>query len=498
MDIKMDSSSIMLQFTTFANVIDGKVTKLDPQSSRFTLNPATLERNPEVPITTNEEVDTAVSAARRAAKTWATLSWKERRNAIVDFSSALEANSEGFAEMLVREQGKTLHEARGEVYLSAQFLRGTSSLELSEQVVDRSDKREVVKRYTPLGVAVVIVPWNYPIFLACQRIGQALLTGNTVILKSSPFAPYCDLKGNCSALPSTYNSLAELGMHFFPPGVFQALSGEDDLGPILTAHRGVDVVTFAGSVGAGKRVMETCSKTLKRVILELGGNDPAIVCADVDVIAVAGAVAYLSFANSGQICTLPKRIYVHESIYDSFLEAMATYAKNLKLDTTETIAIGPVSNEAQFERVISLLADTETNKLVIAAGSTQPLNDPDRPGFFLLPTVVDNPPDTARVVVEEPFGPIIPVMKWTDEAEVIERANETQYGLGASVWSRDAEQAGRIARQLQAGSVWLNTHAELDARIPFGGTKYSGFGVEGGLEGLKGYCNVQTIWSRLA
>ncbi|KAI0482565.1 aldehyde dehydrogenase-like protein [Xylariaceae sp. FL0804] len=478
-----ESPIIQLDFGTFCNVIDGQCIKAAPESSRSTVNPATLGRNPDVPVATNEEVDRAVAAAQKAAKTWATLPWKDRQSALVRFTEGMEANAKGFAEMLVKEQGKTLNEAQGEMYLSAQFLRGTSLLELPEEEMERSDKREVVKRYTPLGVAVGIVPWNYPVFLACQRIGQALLTGNTFILKPSPLAPYCNLK------------LAELGTHFFPPGVLQALSGEADLGPALTAHAGVDVVTFAGSVATGRKVMEACSKTLKRVVLELGGNDPAVVCADVDVAAVAPAVAYLSFANSGQICTLPKRVYVHESIYDDFVAAMAAYARNLKLDTSEVVAIGPVSNEPQFESVKSLLADTEANNFALAAGSTQPLDD--RPGFFLLPTIVDNPPDTARVVLEEPFGPIVPVLKWADEAEVVARANRTEYGLGASVWSRDTAQAGRIARQLNAGSVWINTHAEVDAKFPFGGHKSSGIGAEGGADGLKGYCNVQTIWSRL-
>ncbi|KAI1288580.1 aldehyde dehydrogenase-like protein [Xylaria venustula] len=479
-----NTSGLELEFTSFFNVVDGELCKAYSNKFRSTLNPATLNQNPEVPFSSAEDVDRAVDAARKAAKSWATLPWKVRQEAVAKFADALEANSNGFAQTLVQEQGKTIHEARGELYLTVQYLRGTASLTLpGDELIDNNEQRKAVRRYTPLGVAVGIVPWNYPVYLACQRVGQALITGNPIILKPSPFAPYCNLK------------LAELGLRFFPPGVFQALSGEADLGSILTAHPSVDLITFAGSVATGKKVMEACSKTLKRMVLELGGNDPAIVMPDVDIATIAPTIAYLAFANSGQICTLPKRVYVHESIYDNFLSGMVNYAKNLKLRTDEAVAIGPVSNKAQYDSVKSLLADTETRNLSIAAGSTKP--PPNLGGYYLMPTLVDNPPDDARVVVEEPFGPILPVLKWSNEEEVIQRANDTNYGLGASVWSKDITNAERIARQLQAGCVWINTHAELDAKFPFGGYKQSGIGAEGGLEGLKGYCNVQVIWSKL-
>ncbi|KAI0155129.1 aldehyde dehydrogenase-like protein [Xylariaceae sp. FL1272] len=455
--------SVKLNFITFSNVIGGKCVDAE---------------NSEVPIASQDEIERAVNAAQAAAKLWAALPWAIRRAKLHDFINALDANSAGFAEMLDQEQGKTLNEAQGELYLSIQFLRRTATLELpDEEEVDRTEQRQVVKRYLPLGVAVGIVPWNYPVFLACQRVGQALITGNTFILKPSPSAPYCNLKVQ----------LAELGTHFFPPGVLQALNGEDDLGPSLTSREGVNVVTFAGSIATGKKVMASCSKTLKRVILELGGNDPAIVCADVDVAKTATIVAYLAFTNCGQVCAIPKRVYVHDSIYDEFGAVMVAYATSLRLGTDKS-----------FESIKNLLADVEANKLSIATGSTQNPGDNGQKGLYSQPTIFDNPPDTSRVVVEEAFGPVIPMMRWADEAEVIERANKIDYGLGASVWSNDTTQAGRIARQLHAGSVWINTHAELDGTIPFGGIKSSGMGVEGGLEGLKRYCNVQTIWSKLA
>ncbi|TGJ88399.1 hypothetical protein E0Z10_g320 [Xylaria hypoxylon] len=465
--------SIKLDFAVFRNVVNGKLVDSSSKKTRYSVNPATFEQNPSVPATTLKDVDEAVKSARKASKMAST-----------SFTDAVEAHAEEFAQMLVKEQGKTIYEARGELQVSLQALRGSCVLTLpDEEMAASNNSRTIIKRYIPLGVVVGIVPWNYPMFLACKMLGQGLAAGNAFILKPSPFTPYCNLK------------LAELGSYFFPPGVLQALSGEDDLGPWLTAHPGIDKVSFAGSIATGKRVMQACSSTLKRVTLELGGNDPLIVCADVDIASVVPTVAYTAFANSGQICSIPKRIYVHESIYQEFLSAMVANIKSLKLTTEEQAAIGPISNKPQYERVKQLLADIEENKLTVSAGSTSPPGD--KPGFFLSPTLIDNPPDDSRIVAEEPFGPILPLMKWSDELDVIQRANNTEYGLGASVWSRDAAQAERIARQLEAGTIWINTHAEPDPNVEFGGHKYSGIGVEGGIEGLKGYCNLQIMWKKL-
>ncbi|KAI0010720.1 aldehyde dehydrogenase-like protein [Xylariaceae sp. FL0662B] len=482
--INSSLNSAELNFTTFSNVINGELCSSSSGKIRRSVNPATWEDNPEVPVSTVEDVDRAIQSAQKAQKAWAAVPWSERQKALKNYTDAFEAHAESFVQLLVREQGKTISEGHGEIQLSLRFLRGFCELSLSEELIESNEERKVTTRYTPLGVAAGIVPWNYPIHLACGKLGPALVTGNAFILKPSPFAPYCNLK------------MAELGLRFFPPGVFQALSGDHDLGPWLTGHPGVDVVSFSGSVAVGKKVMQACSKTLKRTILELGGNDPVIVCADVDPAAIAPKVAYLALANSGQICIIPKRVYVHESIYDEFLSAMVAYVKSLDWKEGEQIAFGPVSNKPQYERVRQLLADIETNQLTLAVGSTKPLTD--RRGFFLSPTLVDNPPDNSRIVVEEPFGPVVPVMKWSDESEVIRRANNTEYGLGASVWSRDAAQAERMARQLQAGSIWVNTHAEVDPKCPFPGHKHSAIGVEWGVEGLKGYCNLQTIHIRLA
>jgi acyl-CoA reductase-like NAD-dependent aldehyde dehydrogenase len=280
--------------------------------------------------------------------------------------------------------------ARIEIATSVQWIRGFCKLSYPEDVIEDTEERKVVARYLPLGVVVGIVPWNYPMQLGCMKMAPAILTGNTFIWKPSPLTPYCSLK------------LAELGSQFFPAGVLQALSGDDNLGRWLTQHPDVNMVSFTGSTRVGKQVMETCSKTLKRLTLELGGNDAAIVCADVDPSVVATKIGLFAFCNAGQICIAMKRVYVHESVYSAVLEVLVGFAKSLKLGIEEDSFMGPVSNQPQYERVKELLVDIKNTQLTVAAGSTEPLLE--RKGYFLAPTIIDNPPDNSRIVVEEQFG----------------------------------------------------------------------------------------------
>jgi len=296
----------------------------------------------------------------------------------------------------------------------------------------------------------------------------------------SPFTPYCGIK------------LVELAQKFFPPGVVQVLSGDDNLGPWLTAHADIDKISFTGSTATGKKVMESASKTLKRVTLELGGKDPAIVCKSVNIAEVAPKIATLAFLNSGQICIALKRIYIHESIYDEFRDAIVAYTKTLKVGdgTEEGVFLGPIQNAMQYERVQGFFDDVEKQGQKVAVGGKVP----DSAGYFINPTIIDNPAEDSRIVVEEPFGPILPIMKWSDEEEVIQRANNTKMGLGASVWSSDLDEAARIARRIDAGSVWVNAHLEVDPKFAFGGHKESGLGSEWGVAGMKAFCNIQTLY----
>jgi len=307
------------------------------------------------------------------------------------------------------------------------------------------------------------------------------VTGNTIIIKPSPFTPYCDLK------------LVELAQDFFPPGVIQVLSGDDNLGPWLTAHPDVDKISFTGSTATGKKVMQSAAGTLKRVTLELGGNDPAIVCGDVDIESTAQKIATMAFLNSGQICIAIKRIYIHSSIYNEFRDAMVRFTKTLTVGNglEDGTTHGPLQNSMQYERVQGFFADIEKQKWTTAVGGK---NDDNAKGYFIQPTIIDNPEDGSRIVIEEPFGPIVPILSWSDESEVIARANNTNMGLGASVWTRDLAQGKRIAEQLEAGSVWVNSHMEVSPNAAFGGHKQSGIGSEWGLNGLKAFCNAQTLF----
>ncbi|KAF5494989.1 putative aldehyde dehydrogenase FUS7 [Colletotrichum siamense] len=469
-----------LDFTKFYNVIDGKL-ETTPKT-RHGLNPSTLEPLAEVPLSTAEDVDRAVQAARAAQEAWAETPYEERKKAVAKLGDLMEENLNEFAVMLSKEQGKPIGFAQFEISEAIKHFRGVPTLPFPEEVVSDDPDRRVITRYVPLGVAVGIVPWNFPILLAVGKICPALITGNAFILKPSPFTPYCDLK------------IVELAQQVFPPGVFQALSGDDNLGPWLTSHPGVDKVSFTGSTATGKRVMESCAKTLKRVTLELGGNDAAIVLPDVDIKAVAPKIVTLALYNSGQVCIAIKRIYIHESIYDELLTEMANVVNSFPVGDgqQEGTMLGPVQNQMQFERVKDLLKDIEEQKHKLAAGSTAPASNGK--GYFITPTMVDNPPDNSRIVVEEPFGPVFPVLKWSDEKEVIQRANNTDMGLGASVWSKDLEKAQAIAKKLKAGNVWINTHLELQYDAPFGGHKQSGIGYEYGAGGLKAYCNAQSMF----
>ena len=298
-----------------------------------------------------------------------------------------------------------------------------------------------------------------------------------MILKPSPYTPYCNLK------------LGELAMTVFPPGVLQVLSGGDDLGQMLTEHPDIDKISFTGSSATGKLVLRSCSYTMKRVTLELGGNDAAIICEDVDIDAIVPKITQFAFMNSGQICMLIKRLYVHEAIYDKFRDAMANIAKSFKMgDGFEPgIFVGPIQNSMQYEKVKDMYSNVEKcNYNMALKGQVIP----GTKGYFISPSIVDNPPEDSRIVQEEPFGPIVPLLKWSDEDDVLERANDTDTGLGASVWTKDLERGERMARRLYAGNIWINSHLDASPFVPYGGERSSGLGRDD----LKSYCSPRALW----
>lgn len=451
-------------------------------TTRHSIDPATGEPLYEVPVARPEDLDEAVKHARAAFKKWSQTTHEERSALLLKYADLIEANRSNIEKLQTMEQGKPLGLANTEVSMALTWLRTFATMRIPEEVLEDSEERTIYSTHPALGVVGAIVPWNWPILLGLGKVGPALMTGNTVIMKPSPYTPYCDLK------------LGELAMSVFPPGVFQVLSGDDSLGPWMTNHAGIDMISFTGSIPTGKRVAASCAGTLKRCVLELGGNDAAIVCGDVDIAKCLPKIATLAFLNSGQICMLAKRIYVHESIYDEFRDAMVEFTKkNIKTGGgfEPDVVVGPVQNAMQFELVKDMYAQIEKCGWKVALEGR--VREGDK-GYFIEPAIIDNPPEDSRIVVEEPFGPIVPLLKWSDEEDVIERANALRTGLGTSVWSKDVVRAEKMARQISAGSVWVNSHFDVAPNVPFGGHKESGIGMEWGIEGFRHFTNSRSVW----
>lgn len=452
---------------------------LDLPATLPILDPATEQVIAHVPDCTGELLDTTVQAAQAAFKDWGATTPAYRRERLEALAARVKEHADELALLLTREQGRPLPMAKAEVLGCVHWCRTVAQMELPE--TERTDKAGVSwhTRRVPLGVVAAIAPWNFPLTLAFWKLAPALMAGNTVVLKPSPFTPLATLR------------VAELAADLFPPGVLNVLTGGDALGPWMSAHPGIAKVAFTGSTATGRRVMASAAPTLKHLTLELGGNDAAIVLPDVDVAKVARKLFMGAFLNSGQVCIAAKRIYVHESIYDAFAQAFAAAAKATPMGpgTQEGVMLGPVQNRPQYERVKELIAATRNaGQRFLAGGEVK-----DGPGYFIAPTVVDNPPDDARVVVEEPFGPIVPLLRYASVDEAVRRANDSEFGLGASVWSADAALAKAIAARLEAGTVWINSVHLLDPLTPFAGRKQSGIGVENGVEGLLEYTAIQTL-----
>ena len=444
-------------------------------------NPATRSVFAQVPDASQKQLDETVQSAHIALKTWGTTAANDRQAALETYADLLEAHADAFMSLLTREQGKPRAGAEWEVLGSVAWLRAVASQRLPDEVVEDTDDRRVVTRFTPVGVVGAIVPWNFPILLAIWKIAPALMSGSTMILKPSPYTPLCNLK------------LVELAQQAFPPGVISALSGGDDLGVWMTTHPDINKIAFTGSTETGRHVMKSASATIKRVTLELGGNDPAIVLPDVDAKALAPQLFWAAFQNNAQFCNSTKRLYIHEDVYDEVRDALADFiTHHVKVgDGAEADTdLGPIQNSMQYGKVQDYFADCHVNGYAFALGGEI---DEKAAGWFVPVSLVDNPPDDSRIVREEPFGPILPLMKWSDEADVIARANDTIYGLGASVWGKDLAAIERIGKQLEAGTVWLNEVHQYSPFQAFGGHKQSGLGCENSLHGLMEYTNWQTI-----
>ena len=469
----------MMQFdTNYVMTINGE--SVITKNTQPVYNPATRAVFAEVPDASKEQLDETVRAARQALAPWRNTPVDQRHAAMEGFADLLEAHSEEFMTLLTREQGKPRAGAEFEVLGSVAWIRAIATQTLPDELVEETDERRVITRFTPVGVVGAIVPWNFPILLSIWKIAPALMAGCTLVLKPSPYTPLCDLK------------MVELAQQAFPPGVLSAVSGGDDLGKWITSHPGINKVAFTGSTETGRHVMRSAADTIKRVTLELGGNDPAIVLPDVDAKAIAPELFWAAFQNNAQFCNVSKRLYIHEDIYDEVRDALVEFIEaNIKVGdgTEEDTDLGPIQNSMQYGKVKDYFADCHANGYKFALGGKI---DENAKGWFVPVSLVDDPPENSRIVQEEPFGPILPLLKWSDEGDVIARANDTIYGLGATVWGKDLDAVQRIGSQLEAGTVWLNEVHQYSPFQAFGGHKQSGLGCENSLHGLMEYTNWQT------
>lgn len=469
----------MHELPYFPMVVDGR--SYDTGRRLQVFNPATEEVIAEVPYASREDLDEAVAAARRAFPIWSAIPFGQRQNAIIAIADAIEAQADELADLLVSEQGRPLPDARAEILNSAVMCRLAATMELPTTVLEDSSERRVEVHHVPLGVVAAISPWNFPVFLPLWKVVYGMLAGNAVVLKPSPYTPLTMLK------------ICSIAQDIVPAGVFNIVTGGDELGPWVTEHPGINRISFTGSTATGRKVMAGAAASLKRVTLELGGNDAAVVLDDVDLDTVVPQIFWAAFANCGQICMAAKRIYVQNEIYDQFRDAIAAYAQQIRIGNgmEEGVQLGPIQNRAQYERVTALIEDARKEGLEFVTGDV-PLPISDK-GYFVPVTIFDNPPDSARVVTEEAFGPVLPLMRFTSEDEVIARVNDTPYGLAGSVWTNDLQRGRALAERFQSGVVWVNEALYLTPFMPFCGHKDSGVGVEGGLEGLLEYTNPRCL-----
>ncbi|KPF80188.1 aldehyde dehydrogenase family protein [Novosphingobium sp. AAP93] len=461
---------------TLTMTIGGKAASSDSQLD--VRNPATGQVFAAVPDAGAAELEAAIAAARNAFPAWRDTPWAERAAIVNRIGETIAANAAELAAMLTREQGKPAEQAQFEVMAAAQWCQATATLTLPDREIEAGPGRRQVTRYVPIGVVAGISPWNFPVVLSIWKIAPALLAGNTLVLKPSPFTPMTVLR------------IGELVRDFVPAGVLNIITGGDALGPLMTSHPGFDKVSFTGSTATGRRVMANAASTLKRLTLELGGNDAAIVMPDVNVPETAEKLFWSAFTNSGQVCVATKRAYVHSDIYDAFRDELAKLALAVPMGdgSQQGTALGPIQNKPQYDRVKGLLADCEANGYQLLQGEA-----PEGDGLFVPVTLVDNPPEDSRIVQEEQFGPILPLVRFTDVEDAIAKANNTDMGLAGTVWSADMDAAMRIAERMDTGNVWINEGLALSPFAAFGGRKQSGMGVENGIEGLMAYTDPKTF-----
>jgi phenylacetaldehyde dehydrogenase len=443
-------------------------------AARTIFNPATGEPVGEAPVHTVVDLQHAIDVAVAAQPGWAELGHEARSAALLKAADAIEARAEELAQLLSREQGKPLNgpNARFEVGACAAWLRAAAGTPLeAETLVDDGETRAEL-HYRPIGVVGAIGPWNWPMMITVWQVAPALRMGNAVVVKPSEHTPLSVL-----ALVETINEA-------LPEGLLTVVSGGRDVGEALASHPAIGKIMFTGSTATGKAIIKSSADTVKRLTLELGGNDAGIVLPDADPKAIAEGLFWGAFINTGQTCAALKRLYVHDDIYDAVCDELTNVAKAMPMGNglDENNVLGPLQNKAQYEIVANLVEAAKASGARVLLGGNP---DTDQPGYFYPTTLVADIDNDNPLVAEEQFGPALPIIRYSTIDEAIQKANALDVGLGASVWSSDPATARNVAARIQAGTVWINKHGAVDPRIPFGGAKQSGYGLEFGVEGLK-------------
>lgn len=446
-----------------------------PTAGRAIHDPATQEIVGWAPQPTADDVDQAVAIAQDAQKPWAARPDAERCDILMQAADAIEAQAEELAQLLSREQGKPLNgpNARFELQACIGWLRATASFELEPETLFDDDSGKAVMVYRPVGVVGAIGPWNWPMMISMWQIAPSLRMGNAIVLKPSEYTPLSVL-----ALAHVINSV-------IPQGLLQVVAGEREVGEAISSHAGIAKIMFTGSTATGKAIVKAAADTLKLTTMELGGNDAGIVLDDVDPAAIAADLFWGAFINTGQTCACLKRLYVPDSIYDEVCEELATFARGMPMGhgLDEDNVLGPLQNAQQLAIVKRLVEAAKDAGARVLMGGEPPRDD--QTGYFYPTTLVADIDNDNPLVAEEQFGPALPIVRYQTLEQAIEWANAQPVGLGSSVWSADTDRALAVARQLEAGTTWINKHGQVDPRMPFGGIKQSGHGVEFGVEGLK-------------
>jgi acyl-CoA reductase-like NAD-dependent aldehyde dehydrogenase len=461
-------------------LIDGKIVR--GENFFAVENPGTGDIGAQCPQATIADLDAACAAATQAQAGWDGLGHAARREAIRAMGAVLLENVDTLNMLGEIEKGVPfgpagLPVATGEAFLAKMFADHIADMPIPVDIIEDNDLRTVQLVRKPVGVVAAISSWNGPIFLAANKVFHALLVGNTVVAKPSPFA----------ALTGLY--LGMLWKDIVPPGVVNIVAGDDELGAALVGHPAVRLVSFTGGAAGGRSVAEVAARSLKNVVLELGGNDAAIVLPDVDVAAIAERVYHSSFVIAGQACLAIKRLFVHESIHDRMVEALAEFARKEIAGPAENGGtFPPLTTRPQYHRIQRLVEDALSKGAVAVTGG----KPADGKGFFYPPTILTNVSRSMRIVEEEQFGPVLPVIAYTDVDAAIAEANDTEFGLCGSVWSADQGRAAELANRLEAGTVYVNSHGDIAPHITFGGVKASGIGKENGAPGLDAYSELQT------